>query len=392
MDGHTSLPKMHASTASARTGEITALTSLRGIAAVGVLLLHFRDQFGTAINPDRLTPFFARSYLFVDFFFVLSGFVIALSYGHMFTKGIAWRDYHAFLIKRLARIYPLHIAMLAGFVASELAKYLVATNANPPFSVNTATALLANVFLVQSWGFFDHYTWNHPAWSISTEWFAYLLFPVLMLGLLRLRGLLPALLVAAACGAFLYISFYLIPPEVAPGYFLLRCVPSFVLGILVFLCPTLMSPRATRYFARDEAFSLALVVAFLCVSLPVPDVTSIIAFFFVVLAGSLNRGTVAKALSIRPLYFLGMISYSIYLVHTLILRVWQMLFQVVWHGHMGFVQGLLAFTVMMVAVLIASTLSYYYIEAPGRNYFGKFARRRAISAPVTAPVGGPEAA
>lgn len=375
-------------TASARNGEITALTSLRGIAAVAVLLLHFRDQFGPAFNPDRVTSFFARSYLFVDFFFILSGFVIALSYMHMFTRGIAWRDYAAFLIKRLARIYPLHIVVLAGFVASELAKYFIATNAYPPFSVNTGMALLANIFLVQSWGFFDHYTWNHPAWSISTEWFAYLLFPLLALGLLKLRGILQAFLVALICVGVLIFFGYAIPPEIAPGYFLLRCVPSFVLGILIFLAPNWMSGRAISCFARNEAFGLALLAAFLCVLLPVPDLAAIIAFFLVVLAGSLNRGAVAKALSVRPLYFLGLISYSIYLVHTLILRVWQMMFQVVWHGQMGPAEALVAFFVMMAAVLIASALSYYYIEAPGRDYFGKFARRRSLSAPVTAPVGG----
>src|SRR5215469_14862557 len=104
-------------------GEIAALTSLRGVAAVGVLLLHFRNQFGPTINPDRFTHFFVRSYLFVDFFFILSGFVIALSYGSMFSRGINLRDYIAFLIKRLARIYPLHIVLLVGFVVSESAKY-----------------------------------------------------------------------------------------------------------------------------------------------------------------------------------------------------------------------------------------------------------------------------
>src|SRR6478609_4625992 len=137
------------------TGEITALTSLRGVAAMAVLLFHLRHEFGPAIDPDRFTHFLERSYLFVDFFFVLSGFVIALSYGHIFSRAIAKRDYGNFLVKRLARIYPLHIVMLFGFVLSEVAKYAIATNANPPFSLNTIPALIANIFLVQSWGFYD---------------------------------------------------------------------------------------------------------------------------------------------------------------------------------------------------------------------------------------------
>jgi peptidoglycan/LPS O-acetylase OafA/YrhL len=371
--------------------EIAALTSLRGIAAMAVLLLHFRDQFGSAINPDHLTLFFARSYLFVDFFFVLSGFVIALSYGHMFARTVTPSDYMAFLVRRLARIYPLHFVVLMGFVVSEFAKYAVATNANPPFSVNTVPALIANLFLVQSWGWFTYYTWNHPAWSISTEWFAYILFPLLAFGLLRLRGWPQATFVIVACIAVLQV-FYAIPADIQPGFFLLRCLPSFTLGILVYRIPAFCSQRAIKFFAQDAVFGIALVVAFLCVACPCPDLVSVASFCSVVLAGSLNRGAVSRGLSIPPIYFLGLISYSIYLVHTLVLRVWQMLFQVVWHSHMSWGAALAALVILIASVLIASTLSFYYIEAPGRTYFGRFARRNAYEATTVASVNEQEVA
>ena len=360
------------------SAEIAALTSLRGVAAFAVLIFHFRDQFGPTINPDHLTLFFARGFLFVDFFFVLSGFVIALSYGPMFADAITPRDYAAFLIKRLARIYPLHIVILMGFVASECAKYLVATNANPAFSVNTGAALLANIFLVQSWGLFNHYTWNHPAWSISTEWFAYLLFPLLAFSLLRLRGFLRPLVVVLACGIVLKI-FYAIPTEMQPGYFLLRCVPSFVLGMLVCELRNKLPSRLGDIFARDVTLLIALAAAFLAIAWPCPDIIVIAIFCLVVLAASLNCSTVARYLSAPPLYFLGVISYSIYLVHTLILRVWQMLFQVVWHSRLGGTEAITAFVIMTGLVLAVSSLSFYYVEAPGRNFFGRYAAKLSRS-------------
>ena len=351
--------------------EILALTSLRGVAALGVVIFHFRDQFGSAIDLDKYTVFFSRGYLLVDFFFVLSGFVIALSYTHFFAGGFSANKYGVFLAKRLGRIYPLHIVVLAGFVLSEAAKYLVATSANPPFSVNTFNALIANILLIQAWGIFDHFTWNHPAWSISTEWFAYLIFPFLAAVLSKARSYTAIGVVVAACLAELAWLERYTGGDTPVSLFLLRCIPSFVLGMVVYRLGLFMPHRMQEILASNSAFATSLLLAVVTIALPVSDVVAIGAFFLTVLTGSVSRGRVAAALSKGPLYFLGVISYSIYLVHTLLQRVWQMLFQVVWHSHIGTAEAWIVFFVLVSAVIAVSKITYDLIEKPGRDMVSK---------------------
>lgn len=351
--------------------EILALTSLRGVAALGVVIFHFRDQFGSAIDLDKYTVFFSRGYLLVDFFFVLSGFVIALSYTHFFAGGFSANKYGVFLAKRLGRIYPLHIVVLAGFVLSEAAKYLVATSANPPFSVNTFNALIANILLIQAWGIFDHFTWNHPAWSISTEWFAYLIFPFLAAVLSKARSYTAIGVVVAVCFAELAWLERYTGGDTPVSLFLLRCIPSFVLGMVVYRLGLFMPHRMQEILASNSAFAASLLLSVVVIALPVSDVAAIGAFFLTVLTGSVSPGRVAAALSKGPLYFLGVISYSIYLVHTLLQRVWQMLFQVVWHSHIGTAEAWIVFLVLVSAVIAVSKITYDLIEKPGRDMVSK---------------------
>ena len=351
--------------------EILALTSLRGVAALGVVIFHFRDQFGSAIDLDKYTVFFSRGYLLVDFFFVLSGFVIALSYTHFFAGGFSANKYGVFLAKRLGRIYPLHIVVLAGFVLSEAAKYLVATSANPPFSVNTFNALIANILLIQAWGIFDHFTWNHPAWSISTEWFAYLIFPFLAAALSKARSYTAIGVVVAACLAELAWLERYTGGDTPVSLFLLRCIPSFVLGMVVYRLGLFMPDQMQEILASNSAFAASLLLSVVVIALPVSDVAAIGAFFLTVLTGSVSRGRVAAALSKGPLYFLGVISYSIYLVRTLLQRVWQMLFQVVWHSHIGTAEAWIVFFVLVSAVIAVSKITYDLIEKPGRDMVSK---------------------
>jgi peptidoglycan/LPS O-acetylase OafA/YrhL len=368
-------------------GEIRSLTALRGIAAMGVMIGHFRDQFGDAIQVQRHDGFLAHSYLFVDFFFILSGFVIALSYAHFFQNGFAANRYLVFLVKRLGRIYPLHIVVLAAFVASEAAKYLVATSSYPPFSVNSLNALVANIVLIQAWGFYDYFTWNHPAWSISTEWFAYLIFPFLMLAISKVRSYAAALITVIAC--FLVLQWLIRTGGFSSSVdlFLIRCVPSFVLGMVVYQITLFASGKTRVALSSDLTFLLCLVVSAVAIALPGTELLAIAAFFFTVLTGSMTAGPTARFLSKGPLYFLGAISYSIYLVHSLLQRVWQMLFQVVWHSHMSPTAAWAAYAICIALVIVVSKLSYDLIEKPGRD----FVSRQIVpllKAPVTSPKPG----
>lgn len=150
---------------------IEALTGLRFIAAATVLVEHFH-QVVPGVSSSRL----AQGGAGVSMFFVLSGFVLTLNYGDRFAERGA--DIRGYLVKRVARIVPLHLFALAITAA------LVFVRNNPipkEGLVPTIASLAANAVLIQAWipaKVLD--LWNGPAWSISAELFFYLMFPLLI--------------------------------------------------------------------------------------------------------------------------------------------------------------------------------------------------------------------
>ncbi|HVF95421.1 MAG TPA: acyltransferase, partial [Sphingomonas sp.] len=209
--------------------ELRALTAARGIAAWLVVLYHIRGSI--AGLPAPLALFLAKGYLAVDFFFLLSGFVIWLSW-HERLRDSGTAGIPRFLQKRIARIWPLHAVMLAAATALAL---LLATTGRPdpafPF-----TELPLHVLLVQNWGSTGTLRWNDPAWSISCELAAYLLFPLLAIALDWRKLAAPACI---ALALLLLIALHWImrdQPDLGsdiPRFGLARCVFEFTAGTIV---------------------------------------------------------------------------------------------------------------------------------------------------------------
>ena len=160
--------------------QIRALTSLRGIAAWWVVIFHFR-QLLPANTPAILQTIAAQGYIAVDLFFVLSGCVITLNYATWFRRPTP-RAYANFLALRLARIYPLHVVMMLFYLLTAIVLALASHHPTLGPEYNP-TYFLLSLVLLQNWGFTNDTAWNVPAWSISTEWFAYLIFPLLAVSL-----------------------------------------------------------------------------------------------------------------------------------------------------------------------------------------------------------------
>jgi peptidoglycan/LPS O-acetylase OafA/YrhL len=168
--------------------QIGPLTGVRGLAALWVAGCHLVAEPG--LVSGLAARILARGYLAVDLFFILSGFVMALNYGHLFKRRIRVAVFSRFLLLRLARLYPLYGSILLvrfGYTALrygsfDLPRPWIAAPLPYP-----AIDLPANLLLVQSWGIAKSSI--GPAWSVSTEWGAYMVFPVLaMLGLWRGHG------------------------------------------------------------------------------------------------------------------------------------------------------------------------------------------------------------
>jgi len=179
-------------------GEILPFTALRGLAAWWVVAYHFREFIPVGDNARIVL---SRGALAVDLFFIMSGFVMALSYGRGFQHRVTARGYFRFLALRVGRIYPVHLLVLCLFVSVPLA--LAVTGRSPLPGQFSVGYFVQSLVLVQASGFGQGVAWNLPAWSISTEMVFYLLFPFVMLGAERgVAGLVPHLVRWPACSCW----------------------------------------------------------------------------------------------------------------------------------------------------------------------------------------------
>lgn len=293
------------------------LDGWRGICALVVALHHLH-----ANGSFFALPFVRGAWLFVDFFFVLSGFVIAHAYGKRLN---APRDVGPFVMRRLARLWPLHAAVLGALVGLEAAKAAAMAwtgigAQNPPFQGETGLAALAsNLLLIHALGLHDGATWNFPSWSISTEFWTYQAFALLCLAR-RQRDVAALLVVAGVAAAVVALR----SPEwlhTIADYGLFRCVFGFFLGAAVH---RLLTPRLHRPLACATGLELAAVasVAVFVALCPTPTALSMAApvvFAAAIAVFAFAQGGVSRLLLTAPAQALGRWSYSIYMVHTLVL-------------------------------------------------------------------------
>src|SRR6478609_3465827 len=167
--------------------KLSSLTGIRAIAALWVVLFHLRYLFSFGF----FNLIIDKGYLGVDFFFVLSGFIITYvhqkDFSHWPPGFVDFRLALRFIVLRWARMLPVHYATLAFLVfVTWVRSVLVHTSFWAYHGLpGNSNDLILNLFNLQGWGLANHNSWNIPSWSISSEWFAYLLFPTIALLLLR---------------------------------------------------------------------------------------------------------------------------------------------------------------------------------------------------------------
>jgi peptidoglycan/LPS O-acetylase OafA/YrhL len=351
--------------------DIRPLTSLRFFAAMWVVLYHYWPS----LSPS-LPPLVDKGYLGVELFFTLSGFILC----HVYLDSVADRrfDYFGFLWARLARIYPLHLATLVGVGAMAVAAEAVGRSVDA--NVLSWAALPANLLLVQAWGLAPVAGWNHPSWSISAEWFAYLSFPVFAWAALKLRAR-PRLAVVGALA--LALALYALFPPLA-GFPLtratiawgaLRIVPCFALGCAINLLWRARPVSTGRTAGLGAAFSGAAIG--LAAQLQAPD-PLLVALFGGLIFGLASLSSASENTGGgRILVYLGEISYSIYMVCI----PWKLFF-------VGGVAALLhldkthlplaVWLVLTLSVIPLAALSHHLIERPARSLM----RGRARALPM----------
>ena len=370
------------------SGHYRALDGVRGLAAVLVVLLH--AEWPNHITNNR---FVQNGYLAVDLFFILSGLVIASNYSARIADV---RDLQRFGCLRFFRLYPLHLALLVAFVVLECAKlgaeHLlgVAPGGQAPFTHDSSLpALAANLFLVQGLHVLHRTTWNGPSWSISCEFAAYLAFGLAVLtGATRRRRFYAIGVLLAASGyAALVIARGSL--DVQADWGVVRCFAGFFIGMLIFE----LTPKGALRLSRRLAATCEIAVvgaALLTMSLaPGRSIVIIIPLFAlaVVLLQS-DSGPVGRLLSTQPAQYLGRISYSIYMVHDLLVVSLLIVLKRIFVAPLG-INSLRTHPVVMInpwigdllvigllfSVLATATLTYTFIEDPGRRFGRRLADR-----------------
>jgi peptidoglycan/LPS O-acetylase OafA/YrhL len=362
-------------TALAYPTELKPLTSLRFIAAFWVLLYHFKDHLGLGLGQFGLV---ADGYLGVDLFFALSGFILA----HVYLSGLEGGrfGYGGFLKNRVARVYPMHLAALAAMIGLFVAAGVMGAGVGSPEAFKRS-GLPAHLTMTHAWGTTAAVGWNFPSWSISAEWAAYLLFPLIAMLVVKAQrwsGLMVVVALELCLLSFIALdNLHLFAPWVGNDFSqmtaqigALRILPSFLLGVALY--------AFGRWRAAPKSWAWPIV----CVSAGWVLAVTLLGWWeglvWFGLAGLLyglaetSRHGVDAPMSGRVFVFLGAASYALYMIHLPIDIVWFHAlerFGVTETSDLALRVG--AMVGVFVAAIAASIVAYLWIEEPARKWIRK---------------------
>lgn len=354
------------------------MTGLRGVAAVYVVLHHY---FLGLSFTNPFNTFLAHGYLAVDLFFVLSGFVMTLNYSRMFHVGWSSTSMLTFLSRRIARVYPLYLVATTCALLLIMAGWL-----ENPASASLKITFVTNLAMVQAWGFGP--SLDGPGWSISAEWAAYLLFP-LLLSVAFFRKPLWGWLSAVASVAVL-VFLCLLPAAAVHnlrplaildlhsshnGISVLRCLPEFTLGILA---ARIASSRMADWLGSNRWVGLVLCLGILAMmAVPRADLAVVLLFPALIVSLSADDNLPSFLLGSRPIHYLGVLSYSLYLVHDLLggLMGWTHRYA---HAH-GFAHAQTYAALLGIALTFPiAACAYRMIELPGRRFLRSLLEEKCL--------------
>lgn len=338
----------------------SSLEGLRFIASMAIVVYHFVPY----TEPGHVATEFwsGRLSIAVDLFFVISGIVIANGY---LGRTSSWRDYSAFMRRRFARLYPLHVATLGFYMmiggAASVGLLKVANASKYAFD-----ELAANLLLVHAWGFSSQLSFNYVSWSISAEWFVYLLFPLIAWASAKPSGLITVGLTLAGCIAISHGFIGRGLPHLTWDYSILRALPSFGLGVWICAHRKLVAGIiGPQYAATGLAASAAALVLFMVAGWS--QYTLLGAAYGIVLFAFLcDAARLRTPLAWAPISRLGTLTYSIYMLHPVVATVLLSFLAPKLLGT-SFWAMVAAIGVAIPATLAIAVLSYRFFEEPARQ-------------------------
>lgn len=361
--------------------KIEVLTSLRFFAAIVIILYHARQSFTCLhVLPEEIV--YSQG---VSFFFILSGFILTYVYRNFKTT----RDYFFYLGKRIARLWPLHVATLLLYLLIVPAGMDTTAGTS---AIEASTTLLLNFTMLQSWvpDLRVFFSYNAPSWSISTEFFFYLTLPFLLLGAKRFKWLPASLCALLTVSSIAVCNSFQIPGWSADGLSLqgllainpIARILEFALGMTAALIfKDYAGKRATNFVNATILEALTLIATIWAVFNSSPISASLEKLSFIGPAGAywlaeagipllpftslifvfaFQRGLISKILSAGYFVKLGEISFALYLVHFPLLE---------YHSfYLPQEQSIEAFLIFLTILGLSSHLLYKNLEVPSRIY------------------------
>lgn len=381
------------------TKYLNNLTPMRGIAALLTVIFHVDLMIGNGgdmLVKRSYSMLLSRMYLMVDFFFILSGFIMFYVYGKMFSSNVNKESFKKFTIARFARVYPLHFFTLGYCIVLFFISERMGIPKNPVLQTeNNFFSIFTNTLLLHSMNFHNWFSWNHASWSISVEWWAYMLFPFLVAPISKMNSSKKAIIAIICFMGYLAITFLIIPIVTVPKeipfvkvdpsqlsinvayqYGYIRCLCGFILGMIVYQAYN--AKWLLNFIGNGYILIVLTSIAFISMHFNLPDFVTIIPFPFILLCGAYGSSGIDKFFANKFLQRLGDWSFSIYLVHQpLLFTIGSIMSYLNPMDPNKPVSGpppkpeMLTGWVICIAFLILtlaiSFVTYQYIEVPARN-------------------------
>ncbi len=349
---------------------ILALTGVRAFVAWWVVAFHTQIHLYSLL-PELKTffaPVLSAGYMRVDLFFILSGFVLSYRYAPEFRQ-LGARGYGRFMLKRFARIYPVHLFTMAVLLVFAGAAQLTGREV-ALIRESNATDFLTNLLLIQAWILPVKFSWNFPAWSLSCEWLAYFLFPFLTLLMWRVRSPATAIVsIAALLGAMALSCTWLMENGIYGYDFMIRLLTEFSSGCLLYQLYRVKWAAHWNWSVLSTAVVIVVLLAGALLQLLQLKVFWVAILFAVLIYGLIfEQGIVARIFRSRFFLYWGRLSYSLYMTHALVLVLLVKFFPA---QHFNEADLWLRLTVAAAYILgfaLAAVATYLLIEQPARRW------------------------
>lgn len=356
-----------------------ALDGWRGFGALAVCFIHLQlnGYLTSAPSTDSWT-------LAVDFFFVLSGFVIARVYADDLIDG---ERVLVFAVRRLGRLWPLHLSMLVLFILVELAKLALEretgfSSENAPFSAaRDPSDILPIALFLQTVRLGPELTWNFPSWSISAEIWTYAVFALVAFGTVGRPGRRAAVAGAIALAAWITLVVDvtgrgMISTDV---FGIVRCFLGFFSGVVAEWLHRRGTFRALADGWAEIPTAIAgLALVWTAAYLPEARYAAPLVFLALVFSHASDCGPLSRFMATWPMQWLGRLSYSVYLTHLfLVAYVVPRLSQIVDRqvpNQLALREGIVA-AIYIALVMAFSLVTWRLIELPGQRLASRIAGR-----------------